>query len=78
MSSKVIRIENEEDMRVLAVRLAQILKVGDVVTLAGGLGAGKTVFARALINALSPSEERASVLGVVEDGRITVSETATG
>lgn len=28
--------------------------------------------------ALSPSEERASVLGVVEDGRITVSETATG
>ncbi len=55
--ARVIRIENEEDMRVLAVRIAQILKTGDVITLAGGLGAGKTVFARALVNALAPSEE---------------------
>lgn len=56
-NSRTIRIEHEEDMRVLAVRLAQILKTGDVVTLAGDMGAGKTVFARALVNALSPSEE---------------------
>lgn len=52
-----IRIEHEEDMRVLAVRLAQILKTGDVIALQGVLGAGKTVFARALVNALAPSEE---------------------
>jgi tRNA threonylcarbamoyladenosine biosynthesis protein TsaE len=52
-----IRIEHEEDMRVLAVRLAQILKAGDMLALYGTLGAGKTVFARALVNAVSPVEE---------------------
>lgn len=57
MSSRTIRIEHEEDMRVLAVRLAQILKKGDVIALQGVLGAGKTVFARALVNALAPAEE---------------------
>lgn len=54
---KNIRIEHEEDMRVLAVRLANILKAGDMLALYGALGAGKTVFARALVNALSPTEE---------------------
>lgn len=54
---KSVRIEHEEDMRVLAVRLAQILKAGDVLALRGDLGAGKTVFARALVNAVSPVEE---------------------
>lgn len=57
MSSRTIRIEHEEDMRVLAVRLAQILKTGDVIALQGVLGAGKTTFARALVNALAPAEE---------------------
>lgn len=52
-----IRIEHEEDMRVLAVRLAEIIKVGDVLALYGVLGAGKTVFARALVNAVAPAEE---------------------
>ncbi len=57
MPSRSIRIDHEEEMRVLAVRIAQILKIGDVLTLTGGLGAGKTVFARALVNALAPAPE---------------------
>ena len=36
----------------LAKRLAPHLKAGDVIALRGGLGAGKTTFARALISAL--------------------------
>lgn len=36
----------------LAARLAPLLRTRDVVTLTGGLGAGKTTFARSLIHAL--------------------------
>jgi tRNA threonylcarbamoyladenosine biosynthesis protein TsaE len=57
MPPNTVRIDHEEEMRVLAVRIAQILKTGDVLTLTGGLGAGKTVFARALVNALAPAPE---------------------
>ena len=40
----------------LAERLAPHLKAGDVIAVRGGLGAGKTTFARALISALIGQE----------------------
>ncbi len=54
MTSQTRVIENEKAMADFAARVAPHLKTGDVVTLTGGLGAGKTVFARALIQTLSP------------------------
>ena len=52
-----MNIETEADLHKLAASLAKDLKTGDVVALQGDLGAGKTSFARGLINALSPVEE---------------------
>jgi len=48
-----IDLPNEEASVVLAARLAEWLKPGDLVTLSGGLGVGKTMFARALIRRLT-------------------------
>jgi len=45
-------VPSEAAMHALAARLAPLLKAGDVVALQGGLGAGKTTFARGLISAL--------------------------
>lgn len=45
----------------LAARLGPLLRAGDVVALYGGLGAGKTAFARALIHSLQ------APLGAVEE-----------
>lgn len=43
--------------RLLASRLAPLLKTGDIVTFTGGLGAGKTEFCRAIIHALGYDED---------------------
>jgi tRNA threonylcarbamoyladenosine biosynthesis protein TsaE len=48
-----LHIENEEGMAGFAAHMAPFLKAGDVLALRGDLGAGKTAFARALINVLS-------------------------
>ncbi len=49
-------VRNETETADLAARLAAVLKIGDIITLNGTLGAGKTAFARALIRALTGAD----------------------
>jgi len=48
-----LAVASEEETVALAEEIATLLKRGDVVTLAGDLGTGKTTFARAAIRALT-------------------------
>lgn len=48
MSEHQIETCTEEETRRVAVRLANLLKPGDVITLAGELGAGKTTFTKGI------------------------------
>lgn len=48
---------SEEDTAILAAKLANITHSGDVWALTGTLGAGKSVFARAFIQALANDTE---------------------
>lgn len=54
-----LSLPDEAATAALAVRIAPLLRAGDVVTLRGDLGAGKTALARALIRHLAgdPQEE---------------------
>lgn len=55
-----IHLPDEAATAALARRLAGLVRPGDVIALTGGLGAGKTSFARAFINALpTPADEAA-------------------
>lgn len=50
-------LNSEGETALLARQVASMLQPGDTITLAGALGAGKTTFARALIQSLLPDEE---------------------
>jgi tRNA threonylcarbamoyladenosine biosynthesis protein TsaE len=54
-----LELKSEADTLSLARSLATVLRGGDVVGLEGGLGAGKTTFARGAVHALGVPEETA-------------------
>jgi len=50
-------LKNEQETCAVAQELAKTLQYGDVIALSGDLGAGKSVFARALMRALSVTDK---------------------
>jgi tRNA threonylcarbamoyladenosine biosynthesis protein TsaE len=55
--TKPISISSPEDMLALGRQLACVLCTGDVITLSGSLGAGKTTLARGIISGLGFADE---------------------
>jgi tRNA threonylcarbamoyladenosine biosynthesis protein TsaE len=53
-----LRLASEADTRALGAALAEILGPGDCVLLSGGLGAGKSALARAIVRAALRDPER--------------------
>jgi tRNA threonylcarbamoyladenosine biosynthesis protein TsaE len=52
LSTHIIKASTEEETKHLAEKLAVLLKPGDVITLEGDLGAGKTTFTKGLAEGL--------------------------
>jgi len=52
-----LTFRSEAETAAFGARIADLLQAGDVVTLGGDLGVGKTVFARGIIRRFLPREE---------------------
>ena len=71
-----IETASPEETEAVAARLASILGPGDVVTVSGELGAGKTTFVRGACRALGvtgPVTSPTFTIGHRYEGRVTVS-----
>ena len=55
-----MRLTTAQDVETCGARLADVLRPGDVILLAGGLGAGKTTLARGLLRGLGLAGEAPS------------------
>lgn len=60
MAETMIHLPDEASMLALGARLAELARIGDVIALEGGLGAGKTTLARGLLHGLGLEEEAPS------------------
>lgn len=60
MTGGVLSLTDLDATADLGARLAAVLRAGDVVTLSGGLGAGKTSLARGVLAAIGLAEEAPS------------------
>jgi len=72
-------LKNEQETCTFAQELAKTLRFGDVIALSGDLGAGKSVFARALMRALGVTDEAlpSPTYAIIQeyDGRLASGET---
>lgn len=53
----LLELKSEAETEALGRRIGDALRPGDTVTLAGALGAGKTLLARAIVRRFLPTEE---------------------
>jgi tRNA threonylcarbamoyladenosine biosynthesis protein TsaE len=66
MTDVVVRSETPEETEAIAQKLARVLQGGEYLSLEGDLGAGKTLFARALVHALGGPESVTSPTFVLQ------------
>ena len=72
-SSEIFSTQSADETRALGAKLGQLLQPGDLVTLSGALGAGKTTFVQGLARALDIESSVVSptfVLIIEHDGKV--------